>query len=335
MEEVYTDIFLIKEKGKFGVIKPSENVYVLAGPDGLIYDAGYGRKKTVKYLISQIKKIEQRYKAENKDFKLTRIMTSHAHPDHFSGLKPLQKKLGLKVIATKKTIKIINNKKIFSKFFDPDIWEDLISIRTFWRRVVEKIAYPLWRLFYHRLYGIKFLKEADVYIEENTDIMINNENWKIFPSPGHSPDHISLYNEKTGILFSGDNVLRSITTWLGPPHCVIDDYVKSVKEIQKLSNVKKIFAAHGSPIENPKERIEEIITHREKRTQQIVDMVFENSETGITPGGIVKTLYPNEGFMFEYTARGWICLTLKKLEEDKVIKRVVGRKKIWFYPNQS
>ena len=42
MKEVYPGIFLIKEKGTFGAIKPPENIYVLAGPDGIIYDAGYG-----------------------------------------------------------------------------------------------------------------------------------------------------------------------------------------------------------------------------------------------------------------------------------------------------
>jgi len=333
MEEIYPDIFLIKERGSFGIVKPPENIYVIAGKDdGLIFDAGYGNRKTIRYVIKEIKKIEEHYKSQNKEFKLTRIMPSHAHPDHFSGLKPLRKKLGLKVLTTKKAAEIINKKKTFSKFFEPDLGEDMISIRTFWRRVAEKIGYGIWRVFYRRLYGIKFLKEVDEYIEENTEISINNVNWKIFHSPGHSPDHISLYNEEEGILFAGDNVLRSITTWLGPPHCVIDDYVESVKEIQNLSNLKTIFPAHGSPVENPQERINEILEHRRERTQQVIDLVYANPETGISPLGIVKTLYPNEKVFFENTARGWICLTLKKLERDKVVRRVRGKKKIWFYP---
>jgi len=49
MEEVFPDIFLIKQKGSFGQIKPTENIYILAGHDGIIYDAGYGSRKTVKF----------------------------------------------------------------------------------------------------------------------------------------------------------------------------------------------------------------------------------------------------------------------------------------------
>ena len=94
MEEVYPDIFRIKERGSFGVVKPSENVYVLAGSDGLIYDAGYGKRKTVRYLISKIEEIENLYKSQNKEFNITRVLPSHWHPDHSSGLRLLRKYLG-------------------------------------------------------------------------------------------------------------------------------------------------------------------------------------------------------------------------------------------------
>jgi len=51
MEEVIPGIFLIKEKSGFERIKPSENIFVIAGPDGLIFDAGFGNKKVVKLFI--------------------------------------------------------------------------------------------------------------------------------------------------------------------------------------------------------------------------------------------------------------------------------------------
>ena len=54
MIEVYPGIFLIKEKGTSGAIKPPENIYVLAGSDGIIYDAGYGTKKAIKHLIGEV-----------------------------------------------------------------------------------------------------------------------------------------------------------------------------------------------------------------------------------------------------------------------------------------
>jgi glyoxylase-like metal-dependent hydrolase (beta-lactamase superfamily II) len=332
MEEVSPGIFAIKEKGSIRIVKPPENVYILAGSDGLIYDAGYGNKKTVKYLVNQIKKIEETYKSQNKEFNIHRVLPSHWHPDHSSGLKLLREKIGVKIVLTKKTQEILKNKKTFRTHFEyQDIQEEILSIRNRRRRIKDRISRFMWWRIYRRIYGLAFT-EPDEIIENRSEISINGETWKIFPSPGHASDHISLYNEEKGILFSGDNVLRSITTWLGPPECSVEDYVNSLEEIQNLPNLKLILSAHGSPVTNPRERISDILEHRKERMQQVIDLVNKNSQNGITPSGIVNALYPTRSLMIDNAARGWVVLTLKMLEQKNQIKRVVGKKKIRFFP---
>ncbi|MFX1554148.1 MAG: MBL fold metallo-hydrolase [Promethearchaeota archaeon] len=333
MFEVYPGIFLIKEKGALGFAKPPENIYVIAGSDGIIYDAGYGTKKALKHVFKELKEIENYYKAQNKEFRLTRILPSHSHPDHFSGLKRLRDSLGLKTILTKKMANVIRDKESFYKSFEADDFEDYLRIS---KKVKHKIRNFLRllgsKLFYQRMYGVSFLDDPDEIIEENSEILINEESWRIFPSPGHCKDHISLYNEQKGILFSGDNVLRSITTWLGPPESNIDDYIASIEQFQKLPNLKLILSAHGSPIENPHERLDEILKHRKEREQQVLDIVHKNSEQGISPKGIIKTIYPTESKFLHTVARGWVVLTLKKLEKNHQIKRQVAKNKILFFP---
>ena len=333
MQEVYPDIFLIKEKGTFGAIKPPENIYILAGSDGIIFDAGYGTKKAVEYLIKEIKRIEQIYKENNQEFKLTRILVSHCHPDHFSGLKRIRKALGINITLTKKSAEIIKNKKNFSKSFETDAYEDYFRVRkNISRRIINSLRNVGSRIFYHRIYGVSYIDSPDEIIDSNSEIMINGELWKIFPSPGHALDHISLYNEEKGILFSGDNILRSITTWLGPPNCNLADYMNSIESIQKLPNLKLILAAHGSPIENPKERIAEILLHRKEREEQVLNIIYNNDINGISPKDIIITIYPQDSRFLHQVARGWIVLTLKKLEEKNLIKRQDIKKKILFFP---
>jgi len=333
MNEVYPGIFLIKEKGTFGVIKPPENIYVLAGPDGIIYDAGYGTKKAVKHLIKELKTIEEFYNEQNKEFKLTRIIVSHCHPDHFSGLKRIREALGIKISMTKKSIEIIKDKKSFIKSFETDAYEDYLRVR---KKITGKIINVLRnvgsRLFYQRIYGVSYVNDPEEIFDDDTEITINGEIWKIFPFPGHAIDHISLYNEEKGILFSGDNILRSITTWLGPPNCSITEYIKSIKAIQKLPNLKLILAAHGSPIENIKERIADILIHRKKREKQVLNIIYNNKEKGIYPKDIIKAIYPNDSRFLHQVARGWIVLTLKMLEEKNLIKRQDTKKKVLFFP---
>lgn len=335
MKEVYPGIFIIKEKGSFSTIKPPENIYVLAGINGIIYDAGYGNKKAIKYVIKELREIEDYYNAQNKDFRLTRILISHAHPDHFSGVKQLRDTLGLRAVLTKKTAEIIKDKDSLFKSFKTDVLEDYLRIR---KKIIRKIINGLRnvgsKLFYKRIYGVSFLDDPEEIIEDYSEISINDEVWKIFPSPGHAIDHISLYNEEKGILFSGDNILRSITTWLGPPNSDIEDYVKSLETIQNLPNLKLILSAHGGPIEKPQDRITEILKHREERKQQVLDIIYQNSEKGTSPKEIIKVIYPNESRFLHQIARGWVVLTLKMLENKNLIKRKVTKKKILFFLNE-
>ncbi len=337
MKEVYPGIFLIEEKGvAIAKIKPPSNVYVLAGEDGLIYDSGYGNKKLVKYLIKEIKKIETQYREQGKKIQINRVLLSHWHPDHSAGLFLLQKYLGLKVIMTQKSFDIIKSRNTFTYHFDfRDIQEEMLSIRNWPKKILDNVRTRLWRSVYHRLYGLRYIKHADEIIPENSTISICGASWQIIHTPGHASDHISLYSEEKGILFSGDNVLRTVTTWLGPPECDLEQYIKSVELIQKLPNLQLILACHGSPIENPKERIAAILEHRKERAQQVLDLVNKNPEDGISPTAIVKTLYPNENKMMQNTGRGWICLTLKIFEQQGLIRREKTKKAFLFFPTNK
>ncbi len=333
MNEVYPGIFLIKEKGTFGAIKPPENIFVLAGSDGIIYDAGYGTKRAVKHLINEIKAIEEYYNEQNKNFHLRRIIVSHCHPDHFSGLKRVREALGINIVLSKKSAEIIKSKDSFKKSFETDAYEDYLRVRKrITRRIVNVLRNVGSRLLYQRIYGVSYIDDPEEIIGENTEIFINGEKWKIFSSPGHAIDHISLYNEEKGILFSGDNILRSITTWLGPPNCNVAEYINSIEKIQSLPNLQLILAAHGSPIENPKERIGEILAHRKEREKQVLNIIHDNFENGISPKDIIKTIYPNNTKFLHQVARGWVVLTLKMLEEKNLIRRQDTKKKILFFP---
>jgi len=331
MKEVYPGIFRHIEKGALRNLKPPENIYVFAGSDGLICDAGYGNKKTVKKLIADIKKIEELYKKQDKLFHITRVFITHSHPDHFSGLKLLRKHLDVKVVVTKKTAGIIKDKKSFIRIHHASS-NDLMKVNSSMIRRLWGGIHGLFRWFFYKpLMGLTFLKNPDKVIEENSEISINGETWTIFPTPGHASDHVSLYNEKKGVLFAGDNILRRVTTWLGPPDSNLSDYIRTIEFLSRLPNLQVIFSAHGGPITNPKERIQEILKHRLRRTQQVKTIVETKGTQGITPDEIIKELYPNAKMMKHEFARGWVVLTLQHLEELDQIRSISGKKDIKFF----
>ncbi|MHA1930886.1 MAG: MBL fold metallo-hydrolase [Promethearchaeota archaeon] len=326
MKEVYPGIFLIEEKGRF---RPSDNIYVLAGNDGLIYDAGYGYKNAVKHFFKEFKEIQRNYK---KIFKITRVTVSHGHSDHFSGLKYISETFGIKIILTEKIAETIKDKVSFETNFQGDDYEDYLRVR---KKIIRKIWNFLRRLgtnlFFRGIHGLSYLDSPDEIINENSIIQINGEPWKIFPSPGHSPEHISLYNEEKGILFSGDNVLKMRSTWLGPPESNITDYIETIKKIQNLPNLNLILPAHGEVIENPKDNLIAILERMNERQKQVLDAINKHSEKGLSPDDILNLIYPNSKRFIRIIARDWVVLTLKMLEEKEIIKRTIVKKKILFF----
>lgn len=332
MKEVYPGIYSIIEKGALRNLKPAENIYIFAGADGIICDAGYGNKKTVKKLLGKIEEIEELYKKQDKPFHLTRVFITHSHPDHFSGLKLLRKHLKVKVVVTEETAAIIKNKKNFIRIHHASS-EDLMKVNSSIFSHLWGGIHGIFRWFFYKpLVGLTFLKDPDELIEKNSDISINGEIWTIFPTPGHASDHVSLYNEKKGVLFAGDNILRRVTTWLGPPDSNLSDYIQTIENLSHLPNLQVIFSAHGGPISNPKERIQEVLKHRLRRTDQVKSIVQKKGEQGISPDEIIKELYPNIKMMKHELARGWVVLTLRHLEELDQIRSVSGKKGIKFFP---
>jgi glyoxylase-like metal-dependent hydrolase (beta-lactamase superfamily II) len=333
MEEVYPDIFLIKQKSSFNQIKPPENMYIIAGHDGIVYDAGYGDRKSVKFFVNELNEIRKFYQESKRPFEIKRILVSHGHPDHFSGLKGIRKALGVKIVLTEKTAEIIRNKNSFRKSFNADSYKDYFIVQKGIKHKMSNFVRRLFsNLFFKRIYGLSYIADPDEIITENTEILINSEKWQIFHSPGHAIDHISLYNEEKGVLLSGDNILDSMTTWLGPPYCSIEDYNESIKRILKLPNLKVILAAHGSAILEPIKRLNDILEHRKKRTQQVLDIIKDNSKNGTSPDEIIRRLYPTRKRIQFRVARGWVCLTIKMLESKNIVQRIEDKKEIKFYP---
>ena len=135
-------------------------------------------------------------------------------------------------------------------------------------------------------------------------------------------------------MFAGDNIFRVKTTWLGPPDSNLNDYVSSLEYMSDLPNLKIILSSHGSPIENPKEKIKDALDHRRRRTEQVHRIILDKAEDGISVKELLKTLYPKGKKVNHRIARGWVALTLDYLEGRDQIRREEGKREIRFFPKR-
>ncbi|MCP4131999.1 MAG: MBL fold metallo-hydrolase [bacterium] len=313
MREVYPGIFMITEQG-FKGIKPPVNMYVITGNNGLIFDAGYGLSSDVKFFLKEYNAIESICKSRNTPFSISRILPSHMHGDHFSGLNKIKAALGVSILLTRNMAEIVPSWKTYRNSFKDVRPLSHESESTWPQQLLGRVSKRISDFVFLKVFGVDFVEKPDFFIEESSTIAINNEEWEIFPSPGHAREHISLYDPRKGILFAGDNVIRSITPWLGPPRSDINEYISSLEHMLTLPKLEVILSAHGSPVVNPKDRIREIISWRNERTEHVMFIIRKYAEHGVGFKQIVDELYPGFGLK-KKLAQGWVQLTIEYLEE--------------------
>ena len=328
MQEVYPGIFMITQKGKWGMTPPV-NIYVITGPNGLIFDAGYGRRDAVNQVVREFNEIKKICEERKKPFGISRIIPSHSHADHFSGLSKLRKKLGLTVITTGEMAQRISSEKNYNNSYNRPDDSDFFKKKRIRRIILAPLRF-IESFNFKILFGVDYLKRADLLIDENSEININGRMWQIIHTPGHARDHISLYDPLNGILFAGDNILRSITTWLGPPESDLEVYKNTLENTLELPGLKLILSAHGSPVTEPHDRIREILEWRQKRLEHVLEVISAEGNSGIRLPNILKKLYPSTQPVKARISEGWVTLSVQYLLNKGEIMAETRRGKVFF-----
>jgi glyoxylase-like metal-dependent hydrolase (beta-lactamase superfamily II) len=87
-------------------------------------------------------------------------------------------------------------------------------------------------------------------------------------TPGHTVDHLCLYDPAGGVLLSGDHVLPTITPHIsgidaGPDP--LTDFFASLEKVGDLEGVQHVLPAHGHPFVDLAGRTKDIRRHHEER----------------------------------------------------------------------
>ena len=95
-------------------------------------------------------------------------------------------------------------------------------------------------------------------------------------TPGHTYDHLCLYDPEFGVVLTGDHVLPSITphiSGMAPEADPLDLFFGSLRRMADISDVSIALPAHGHPFVDLRGRAEHIIEHHEERLDVIRDAV--------------------------------------------------------------
>jgi hydroxyacylglutathione hydrolase len=91
-------------------------------------------------------------------------------------------------------------------------------------------------------------------------------------TPGHLGGHLCLALGDQ--LFSGDHVMGWATSIVSPPEGDMGAYMASLDRLAART-WRRFLPGHGEPVENPAERLQQLIAHRRQREQQILQALAE------------------------------------------------------------
>ncbi len=183
IEERYKPITITKSFYQLGT--PSYPAYLSMGNDGMIIEGGIGATFTI--IVKQLKELgippEQ----------IKYLTLTHTHPDHI-GAVPHLKKLWphLKIVAGSVAAELLTREELIKEFLRVDhIISEILIIKGDIAEWPAESENPVFKV--------------DMVVKEGDKIDLGSGIiWTVYDTPGHSPCHISLYDEREGTLVIGD-----------------------------------------------------------------------------------------------------------------------------------
>jgi glyoxylase-like metal-dependent hydrolase (beta-lactamase superfamily II) len=116
----------------------------------------------------------------------------------------------------------------------------------------------------------------DADLPLNGTLRVGLRDIDIVDAPGHTFEHVVLYESHDSALFTGDVILGEGTVLIAPPHGSMHAYRHTLQRLlDEFRHAKTIYGGHGPPVHDVRAKIEEYIAHRQLREREIVDALAE------------------------------------------------------------
>jgi len=240
------------------------------------------------------------------------VVVTHSHPDHFGGAGRLRIMNDARVIAHRSfrtifdpsdvdTLELLDAKApiIDMDGFDPvnfskyllgegDIpelpgritpWGGELTFPT----PVEIQAMRAW----DDLTKLGFVSpQPTMRLDDAQVVTLGRREWVAVHTPGHTGDHLCLWEPNDGILFSGDHVLPTITphiSGLTKSQDSLADYLEALDKVAALPGVRHVLPAHGLEFTDLATRTEAIKRHHVERLDLLAEIAAK-----IGPADVVE-----------------------------------------------
>jgi len=150
-------------------------------------------------------------------------------------------------------------------------------------------------------------------LKDGQEISAGDEVLSVVHTPGHSLDHVCLWNGATRELYGGDMLTLGTTVMIPAGRGGgLRAYLCSLERMVLLGP-ERVFPGHGAVIDDPVRLIQQYLDHRRMREEQVRACLAKGL---VDPETIVAELYPGLAAGLAAAARATIEAHIEKLRED-------------------
>ena len=113
-------------------------------------------------------------------------------------------------------------------------------------------------------------------LEDNERLSADGASLVALHTPGHASDHLCFLLEEERAVFTADLVMGWSTSIIAPPDGNLNQYMASLERLLELGRdggIDILHPGHGESIKPPLDRIREIRSHRQQRTDQALEAI--------------------------------------------------------------
>jgi glyoxylase-like metal-dependent hydrolase (beta-lactamase superfamily II) len=247
------------------------------------------------------------------------VVVTHSHPDHYGAAQRIRRQTGAELIthehfktywdpheeddfvrevavaadydaqmnAIERALLRITNRERHSPFDRPVPWGGPAPDNA-WRERVK------WRILPLLLSRVWQPPKPSSRVIDGEVLMLGDREWVSVHTPGHTDDHLCLYEPTGGVFVSGDHLLPTITphiSGLTTQKRPLGDFLVSLQRMDEFDDVKVVLPAHGQHFGGLARRAKEIIEHHDERLTTLTNAAWHAPANELTVPEYSKALF--------------------------------------------